>query len=194
MKRVLAWLVILALPTCVSAAGIARTKLALEPPVPEDKAQSLLSLQLTTGMDVPLGDSLSVFEAGAGLQGGVEYRLPFLPALYVCGVLGYHNQAPGLVYLSVSIISVSVGIGARIDLFPWLSVRGGVSGGGFGCFLSAPAAFGANAVVSADAGLVLLPGPWRLTLGASYRYFISFYQVLSATVGVSFELPPGWAQ
>jgi hypothetical protein len=194
MKKVLAWLVILALPTCVSAASSARTKLALEAPVPEGKVQSLLSLQLTTGMDIPLGDSLSVFEAGAGLQGGVEYRLPFLPALSVRGVLGYHNEAPSLVYLSVSIFSVSVGIGARIDLLPWLSVSAGVSGGGFGCFLSTPAAFGANAVVSADAGLLLLPGPWRLTLGASYRNFISFYQVLSATLGLSYELPPVRAQ
>jgi len=42
-------------------------------------------------------------------------------------------------------------------------------------FRVAPRALGASAVGAADAGLLLLPGPWRRTLGASYRNFISFY-------------------
>jgi hypothetical protein len=127
---------------------------------------------------------------GAGLLAGVEYRLPFLPWLYVRGALGYHNEAANLVPLSVSVFSAAVGVGLRVDLLPWLSLTMGVSGGGFGCLLSDPAVSGGNALVSADAGLMLLPSPWRLTLGASYRYLLNFYRGLSATLGLSYELPP----
>jgi hypothetical protein len=190
MKKVLCGLVILALPTSVFAAVSAGPGLALESQVPGERSLSLLSLQVTTAMDIPLDESFSVFEVGAGMLAGVEYRLPFLPWLYLRGTLGYHNEAANLVPLTVSIFSAAVGVGLRVDLLPWLSLTMGVSGGGFDCLLSDPAVSGGNALVSADAALMLLPSPWRLSLGASYRYLLNFYRGLSATLGVCYELPP----
>jgi hypothetical protein len=140
-------------------------------------------------MDLPLDESFPVFEVGAGLMAGVEYRLPSLPWLYVRGAVGYHNEAANLVLSSVSVFTAAAGIGLRADLLPWLSVAVGISGGGFCCLLDQPAAFGGNALVAAEAGLILLPSPWRLTLGASYRYLLNFYRGLSATLGLSYELP-----
>jgi hypothetical protein len=189
MKKVLAGLVILALPLFFSGATAAARELGLESPVPIVKSPSFLSLQLTTVMDLPLDESFPVFEVGAGLMAGMEYRLPSLPWLYVRGSVGYCNEAANLVPSSVSVFTAAAGIGLRVDLLPWLSAAVGVWGGGFGCLLDDPAVFGVHALVSADAGLLLLPGPWRLTLGASYRYLLNFYSGLSATLGLSYELP-----
>jgi hypothetical protein len=189
MQKLLAGLVILALPISFSAAATAAPELAQESLVPSGKSPSFLSLQLTTVMDLPLDESFPVFEVGAGLMAGVEYRLPSLPWLYVRGAVGYHNEAANLVPFSVSVFTATAGIGLRADLLPWLSVAVGISGGGFGCLLDDPAVSGGNALVSADAALMLLPSPWRLTLGASYRYLLNFYRGLSATLGLSYELP-----
>jgi hypothetical protein len=189
MQKWLPGLVILALPISFSATAVGAQELGQESPVSSGKSPSFLSLQLTTVMDLPLDESFPVFEVGAGLVAGAQYRLPSLPWLYVHAALGYHNEAANLVPMTVSIFTAAAGIGLRADLLPWLSLTAGVSGGGFGCLLDDPAVFGGNALVSADAGLVLLPGPWRLTLGASYRYLFNFYRGLSATLGLSYELP-----
>ena len=127
MQKLAAGLVILSLLILFSAAAVAAPEVARESPVPDGKSSSFLSLQLTTVMDLPLDESLPVFEVGGGLAAGVEYRLPVLPWLYVRGTVGYQNAAANLVPLSVSVFTAAAGIGVRADLLPWLSVAAGIS-------------------------------------------------------------------
>lgn len=157
------------------------------------KTPALFSLQLTPGIDIPLGESASVFGLGAGLALGMQYRLPFLPLLYVSGGLGYSYDTANGVPRSVSVFSGSLGGGLRFDPMPWLSAGIGLSAGYFGCALSDSSTVGGNPFVSADVNVVFLPGSWHFTLGASYRYLFKFYNGMAATIGISFDLPSGTA-
>ncbi len=191
MKKFLAGLVILVLASLLHAEEVPCAGLAAATQDPGDRAFSLFSLQLTAVMDVPLEESFTVFEVGAGLLAGAEYRLPFLRWVYLRGEVGFHEEAANLVTLSVSVFTAAFGVGLRVDLLPWLSATAGVSGGAFGCVLNDAGTFGGNGLLSADARLVLLRSPWRLTLGISYQDLLSFYRGLGATLGLSCELPAG---
>ncbi|HET6452026.1 MAG TPA: hypothetical protein VFI08_11985 [Spirochaetia bacterium] len=189
MKKVLAGVVILVLPGLLYAGKVPCPALAAESQARDGQSFSPLSLKLTTVMDVPLEESQPVFEVGAGLLAGMEYRLPFLRWVYISGEVGFHEEAANLVTLSVSVFTAALGVGLRVDLLPWLSASAGVSGGAFGCILNDPGTSGGNALLSADVRLVLLPGPWRLTLGVSYQDLLSFYRGLGAMIGLSCDLP-----
>jgi hypothetical protein len=108
-RRVIFGLLQLALPTLLIA------EIASPQQTP-----SLLSLQLTPALDVPLGARSAVFGAAGGIRFGAGYRLPFPPMVYVSGGLGYdYVTATGGVTLSASVTSLSLGGGLRFDLLPW---------------------------------------------------------------------------
>ena len=86
--------------------------------------------------------------------------------------------------------SVSLGGGLRFDLLSWLSATVGVSGGYFFSFLNDFSTSGGNPFVSAEAGVILLPSPWHVSVGASYRYYFGLYSGLSAFIGLSMTLLP----
>lgn len=153
------------------------------------KSRSLLSVHLDLGLAFPTGQSETVFDVGAGMRAGIHYRLASLPFLYVSAALGYTNASATGIFLTASMVSVAAGGGLRADILPGFAVAAGISAGGFGCFLSGSDTWGANLLVSADARMIFLPGPSRLTIGASYRYFVNFYSGLDAFLGFSFELP-----
>jgi tetratricopeptide (TPR) repeat protein len=158
------------------------------------QAVPLLSLKLVPGIDIPLGASTPVFGLGGGLRVGVDYRLPFLPIVYVGGGLGYdYDTATHGVANSVSVTSASLGGGVRFPVTPWLSATAGITGGYFFSFLNDFSTSAGNPFVSAEAGVVLLPSPWHVNVGASYLYYFGLYSGLSASVGLSYDLGPSRA-
>jgi tetratricopeptide (TPR) repeat protein len=162
---------------------------------PPAQTLSLLSVQVTPGLNIPLGASSPVFGLGGGIRFGAEYRLPFQPLVYVSGGLGYdYETATGGASLSASVTSASLGTGLRFDLLPWLSATVGISGGYFFSFLNNDfSTSGGNPFVSAEAGVILLPGPWHVSVGASYDYYFGLYNGLSASIGLSYDLAPSSA-
>ena len=152
---------------------------------------ALFSLQLAPGVDIPLGASSPVFGTGGGVRFGAEYRLPSLPLVYVSGGLGYdYATATGGASLSGSVTSLSLGSGLRFDLTSWLSATIGVSGGYFFGFLNDFSTSSFNPFVSGDAGVILLPGPLHLNVGASCLDYFGLYSGLIASVGLSYDFSP----
>ena len=188
MKRFARGLLLLGLPALLYAQvqqSAAVTKVDSQPA----QSLSLLSLQLAPGLEIPVGASSQTFGMGGGMRLGAEYRLPFLPLIYFSGDLGYdYDTATGGVPLSVSVTSLSLGGGLRMDLVPWLAATAGFSGGYFFSFLNDFSTSGGNPFVSARAGLIFLPGSWHISVGASYNYYFGLYSGLSASAGLVYDL------
>jgi tetratricopeptide (TPR) repeat protein len=151
------------------------------------KTPSALSLYLSPGVDFPLGASSTVYGLGGSMRFGAEYRLPFLPLLYASGGIGYNYDTANGVPLTVSVTSAGIGGGIRYDFLPWLTASVGVSGGYFYSFLNDFSTMGGNPFLIADAGLAFLPGPLRVTVGASYLSYFGLYSGLSASLGLSYD-------
>ncbi len=193
MKRLSFVLLLIGLPALMFA-QVQSTEVAAKVTSPPSQSLSLLSVQVAPGVSVPLGASSPVFGLGGGIRFGVDYRLPSLPLVYLSGGLGYdYATATGGASLSASVTSASLGTGLRFDLLPWLSATVGISGGYFFSFLNDLSASGGNPFTSADAGVILLPGPWHVSVGASYDYYYGLYSGLSASVGLSYDFAPSSA-
>jgi len=52
---------------------------------------------------------------------------------------------------------------------------------------------GGNPFISGEAGAILLPGPWHVSVEASYHYYFCLYRGLSASIGLSCDLAPSSA-
>lgn len=150
---------------------------------------SRLSVELSPGVDLPLGDSAPVFGVGGTATLSVQYRLPSSP-IFISGSLGYdYDSVTQGIPVTLSIASASVGAGLKFPLIPWLAVQAGISAGYSYSFLSDLSASGGDPFVSLNAGVVLLSSQWHLDLGASYRYYLALYSGLEAYAGISYDIP-----
>jgi tetratricopeptide (TPR) repeat protein len=167
------------------------TVAATQVTTPPAQAPALFSLQLAPGVDIPLGASSQVFGTGGGVRIGAEYRLPSFSLVYISGGLGYdYATATGGASLSGSVTSLSLGSGLRFDLQSWLSATVGVSGGYFFGFLNDLSTSSTNPFVSANAGVIILPGPLHATVGVSYLDYFGLYNGLIASIGLAYDFGP----
>lgn len=189
MKRFMSGLFLLGLPALLFAQVQSATAGAsLGTPTPQPP--SVVSVQLSPGLSIPLGASSSVFGLGGGAQLGAEYRPSFLPLVYFSGGLGYDYDSANGVPLSVSVTSLSVGGGVRFDLLPWLSTEVGVSGGYFYSFMNDLSVSGGNPFFAAEAGMIFLPGPLHVNVNAAYVSYFGLYGGLRASVGLAYDFGP----
>jgi len=152
-------------------------------------------------MDIPLGDSLTLYRFVGGGALSAEYRMPFFPMLYIDGGLGYtfyqiRNAAAA--EQSLSILSAGIGLGLQFTLLPRLAARLFFDGGysyGFSNDFTKPQSGGGSFI---EAGTKLsydiLPA-FSLGLGVSYRNEVGLFEGLSVTLGTGFRFmgPPGEA-
>ena len=178
-KRVIPGLLLLAFPALLFAQE-----------TPSSTTPALFSLEVSPGLDIPLGASSPVFGMGGAMRLGVDYRLPVFPLVYFSGGLGYDYDTANGAPLSVSVTDASLGTGLRYDFTPSLSATIGASGGYFFSFLNASATSGGNPFVSVEAGMQFLPGPWHVKVAASYVYDFGLYNGLNASVGMSYDVAP----
>ncbi len=154
---------------------------------------SLFSLTLTPRFTIPLGRDTALYNLGGGADLEAEYRMPFLPVLFVGGGLGY-SFVPLQAVTSISLIDAGLVAGFRFDLLPvselarlrlcagisMLSMNDGTGRGGF------------NPVFAGGADL-----SWAITpslgigLGASYRYHVGLYNDLAVTLGMAYRFARG---
>jgi tetratricopeptide (TPR) repeat protein len=149
---------------------------------------SLLSLNLLPGVGIPLGESSTLFDLGGTLSLSAEYRLPILPWVYLSGGFDYDFDTMPGVPNSISVLAAKFGGGLRLELAPWLTLKGGTS---IGYFFGARNDFSVtsyNPCISVGAGVYFPIGQFMLGAGVSYRYLFGLYSGLSASLGLSYEL------
>lgn len=81
MKRFLIGLLLFGLPGLICAQA-QLSPAAAKVIAPSAQTLSLWSLDVTPGLDIPLGASSPVFGLGGSVLIELEYRLPFLPLAY----------------------------------------------------------------------------------------------------------------
>ncbi len=161
----------------------------------------LFSLGLWSSYSFPSpADQQNYIGIGAGAAGriGAEYILPFFPFVFLVGGLEYDFRGVintfGSEY-SLSFLSTSAGIGARLPLLRWLTLRATGTGGYFYGFLNNPglASGSGDPILSASLGLLFGLGP-QLGLDVSGRYtaYVSIHQSIDMSLGLMYNfLPPG---
>lgn len=156
------------------------------------QAPALLSLSLVPGVNVPLGADAQAFGIGGAGDLRAEYRMPFFPVLFAGAGAGY-SFVPLKSITSMSLISASALVGARLDFLGGFSARVTSGMGYYYAFLNDGSSnSGSNPFLSigADLSYALMPA-LSIGLGASYRNFLGLYNDLSVTVGVSYNLLSG---
>lgn len=155
---------------------------------------SLLSFTVTPNFSIPLGADTALYRFGGGANLSGEYRLPFLPLLFLGGNLGY-SFVPLQAVTSLSLLEAGLEAGILIDFLPSLSLRAFGSGGYSYGLLNDAGGNGGTPFVAAGTGVswAFVPS-LSLGVGASYRYFFDLYNDIAITLGLSYNLPVAGAQ
>ena len=150
-----------------------------------------LSVRILPDLGIPLLSSASYFQTGFGGLISTEFRIPSLPFLFAAASLGYDYQ-PVLTTMSLSSLAGLMGVGVRFDLLDWLTLRASGQAGYYYASVNGQTSFPAayNPVLIGEAGVQLLREPFRIDIGAQYRYYYGLYSGLSATAGVAMSLGP----
>jgi tetratricopeptide (TPR) repeat protein len=143
------------------------------------------------------GNDLS-FGQGAGARLAAEYVLPLLPLAFAAGGLEYGYtgfiSSYGTGY-SLSILSASLGLGIRVPIADWLTLRVLASGGYYYGFLNHTGITdgGGNPFLSAGLGVAFNLGPlFSLELSQSYSWHYNLRQSIQIGLGAIYHvLPPG---
>jgi tetratricopeptide (TPR) repeat protein len=141
-----------------------------------------------------MGGDSSVYGVGGGALLAGDYRLPFLPLLFVGGDLGY-SLVPLTTVTSLSLPQVALDAGICLDLAPTLSARAhGWLGYAYGVLNNGGGTGGTPYVATgADIGWRFVP-TLSLDLGLAYRYYFDLYNDIAVTLGMSYHVPRSVAQ
>lgn len=160
------------------------------PRVNAQQAPSLISFSITPGVTVPLGEDASLFSLGGVMNVDAEFRLPFLPAFFIAGTLGY-SFVPLQEVTSLSLLDGGIAAGVRLDILRSLSIRAFGSGGYSYAFLNDGSRSGWSPSVSGGAGVSWAPFPsFTLGLASCYRAFLGLYNDVSISLQASYNVPP----
>ena len=149
----------------------------------------LLSFGVTPSFSIPVGRDTQLFTYGGGANVDAEYRLPFLPLVYVGGTAGF-SYVPLKAVSSISLAYGGVSAGIHLDLFEGLAVHAGGTCGYFYGFLNDGSGNGGgNPVFTAGADLrwTFVPA-LSLGAGARYRVFAGLSSDVAATLGITYNV------
>ena len=151
-----------------------------------------LSLNVLSGVNLPLWQSSTIFGLGGTASFSAEYHFPSQPWLYLGGGLTYDFDPFLDMQRSISVISASLGGGINLYAAHWLIIKGGGSFGFFFGTLNDDFSITSyNPLLSIEAGVHVPIGPFLLGAQVSYRYLFGLYGGLSASLGLSYALPIG---
>ena len=184
MKRML-------LSAAVLVVGASTFLVAQQPGYPDSGASKMqsssFSLQVTPGVEIPVGASSEFFKLGGSLNVAGEYRFSETPGWFAVAGLGYH-LAPIEADKSVQLVSGGIGGGLSVDIMPRLSAKASVTGGYFLGLLPTGSGVesGGNPYVKAAGGLSVLVSP-RINMGLSvaYQNLFGLYSGLGVHLGTS---------
>jgi tetratricopeptide (TPR) repeat protein len=153
---------------------------------------SLFSLRVTPSFHIPLGGIAEYYSLGIGGMLSAEYRLPFLPFLYIGGDAGY-NFIDTKADVFLSTVYADLLVGGLFRLRNKLHLHAYASGGYYYGFLSStPLVPGTistwNPKFSANIGVNFYVLPiLNMRAEVGYTFFIGSYHGLQASIGTSFH-------
>ncbi|TFG58427.1 MAG: hypothetical protein E4H36_15375 [Spirochaetales bacterium] len=165
--------------------------LAMYPLHSQSTFNSLLSLRVTPGLNIPLGTDGLLYSLGPGGLVSAELSMPFFPMLYASVDIGYNFVPLKTDITSMSLLSFGGGVGFDLNPIPLLSVRVFAKGGYYYGFLHNNADSGGYPFVQGGLGVFLLFSP-RVGVGidGSYRNFLGLYNDLTVNLGVVINIVP----
>ncbi|MBN1837481.1 MAG: hypothetical protein JW820_16620 [Spirochaetales bacterium] len=191
----MAFLVVLAGLAGLGAHAADRLPVAEERESPSRGAS--LSLNVSPGLSLPLGESAERFGLGGQVDLLAEYAFREQPRLFVSGGLGY-GLAPISVdpVQSVSLIRFSAGPGVSFDIIPRLSLKAVLGAGYYHGLLNDASSYTGSGATAAGGALVhggldfdlLVTPALSLNLGATYRNHLGLLQALELRLGGSYYI------
>ena len=152
---------------------------------------SLLSLRVTPGMNIPLGEDSWLFTPGAGGRISGEISMPFFPALFASIDIGYNlvplqNNATDL-----SVLMFGGGVGFDFNPISLLSIRVFGKGGYSYGFLHNGDDAGGFPFIEGGLGVyVLFSQNIGAGIDAGYRGYLGLSNELFVNLGVVFNIIP----
>ena len=162
----------------------------------QNKPASLFSILLEPGIAIPFDESAEYLDFAGTMDIFCEYRLPAFPNLYLSSGIGYSLNPvrdfdfTNILDQSFSVFSAIAGIGLNFGLTPWSGLKLYAGGGYYYGFLNDTSRFisGGNPIVTAGGSLYfLLSRTFSLSLGASYKNYIGFFDGVDVSLGTAFH-------
>ena len=165
-------------------------------PTPErqaaPKVESYLSLHLNPAVEIPIGDSSSLFTMGGSVGLSARYILPRAPRVFLSGGLDY-SLNPLNMDSVLNKISAGGGLGIQVPLSSALGIIAYATGGYSYDYLDSGGSIESawNPFVDAGAGIQVLLLNNRLGLGAggSYKNYFGLYSAVGIYAGTSYHFP-----
>ncbi|MBN2051634.1 MAG: hypothetical protein JW760_14380 [Spirochaetales bacterium] len=146
-----------------------------------------LSIGISPGMQIPLGEGADLFSLGGGGEIAFDYRFQKLPFLRLGGMVGY-SLLPLNFNTSMSAISIGASAGTIIDSLPGLILSFDVHGGAYYAFLNnnvGPKNFNPYILPSIGVHFRLSPS-FSIGVQGNYRNYLGLYQGIDASLGIRF--------
>jgi len=152
---------------------------------------SLLSLKIAPGFNVPLGTDSDLFKLNYGGKISGEISMPFFPILYASVDVGYNYVPLRTDVTDLSLMAFGGGIGFDFNPIPILSIRAFARGGYYYGFLHNGADAGGYPFVDGGLGAYVLFSP-RVGLGVDggYRQYLGLESELFINLGVLINVVP----
>ena len=152
--------------------------------------ESFISLRVSPGIDIPLGESALYFQPGVLTGIGAVYTPATLSPFIFSGSFEYTQNARD-VDQALSKYTILVGGGAKIDLLPWLTLNGLIGGGYSYCIMdtdAGPLPAGIPVInVSAGSSFNILPS-LSLDINVSYKAFLGLTNSIGAAAGLTYKI------
>ena len=149
------------------------------------------ALSAGAGVDFAIGNSHTYFQSSPfppAANAVFTYRFGSLPLLYVVAESQWMQITPLFSSYQVQTFDLTAGIGAQVDILPWLALKADVSGGGFFGYLNGAAETYPtwSGVLVARGGLDFRFGSFLVDLLGLYMNYLTLYQ------SAGFSLSVGW--
>ncbi len=165
--------------------------LAATPSIGQNAFDSLLSLKVAPGVNIPLGTDSALFEPSYAGRVSGELSLPFLPVLYASVDVAYNYVPLKTAVTDLSVLAFGAGVGIDLNPIPLLSIRVFGRGGYYYGFLHNGADSGGHAFADGGLGAYVLFSP-RIGAGidAGYRQYFGLGSELFVNGAVLVNIVP----
>ena len=152
---------------------------------------SLLTLKVAPGANIPMGEDSDLFELNYGGNISGEISMPFFPALYTSVDVGYNYVPLRTDITELSLMAFGAGLGLELNPIPTLSIRAFGSGGYYYGFLHNGDDSGGYPYAGGGLGAyVLFSSRFGVGVDAGYRQYLGLESQVFVNAGLIFNIIP----
>ena len=152
---------------------------------------SLLTLKVAPGANIPMGEDSDLFELNYGGNVSGEISMPFFPALYTSVDIGYNYVPLRTDVTELSLMAFGAGFGLELNPIPTLSIRAFGSGGYYYGFLHNGDDSGGYPYAGGGLGAyVLFSSRFGVGVDAGYRQYLGLKSEVFVNAGLIFNIIP----